>query len=750
MADKQELQSVLDAAKVSGDEKQQRAVKSQVWQAFAASKDSTDLMSKIGQLKLEPSVVQKLQQLKSAPPLTLSPNAQLTGPPQPTQPRRSFTKDMSITPKEVAGIAVNAIPDVGGAAGGMLGAAGTAITGPGSVGGEVAGAAAGGAVGEGIKDWLVSKIGPQNLSGPTYKTEPPPGGGWDTVGDIALEGVKQGGGQLILGGASKIIRGALGGPMHQAVNDSANKFIKAANDEYGLKLTAPEVAGKKSPGWALTQRLGSYNYFAQEVARRSRELGAENAVNAIDETIMNLTKSPTPAIHSTPTSTGKTWQGLVDMSRTIFKAQSNQQYEDMAKEAAGVPITVTGAKNEAKKILGEYGISIGPKGVVQHAGATKAYPEIGGPGAATLKILQDIAKGPDQVPFEVAKTLRSNLLAVTPQSEELMAGKAQGVAKDMVKHIHQAIGDSLTINKPSALPLWEQANKFYKDGMELLNNDIITGLMDAGHPEILADAIKSGKDQETMARAIRNAVLDQPMAHGSPAEKQAADMGWRHFQEQFIRSNVIGIPEGQGDLAAESILKDPSGMYNRLREIGPGVRDAIFGSGNEGRKAFDNIQRVAEAMSRIQKLPVESRQFMNEAIRMGVSSVLAGGAAAAEYSGNVGAMGAGAIAGAVGFEAVPLMITKALHSEAGSKYLADGIGGLVSSIEKAGVDKLGKGMIQLQNKTINAPAVSKVFGPAIANIGRAWKVFSDDQENIASTAHETALSLDPLANPYKR
>lgn len=728
MADPQQVREIIDSAKVDN------AVKAKAWDTFVQSRDPAEFTSKIGDLKLDPTVVKKLQTMKLSVPFTISPHGQTPAPPQPKQPERSF-----ITPKEVAGLAVSAIPDLTGAIGGTAGAVGTSFTGPGSIAGGVAGATVGGAVGEGIKDWLVSKIGPQNLSGPTYQTEPPPGSGWDTAGDVALEGIKQGGGQLLGEGASKLIRGVLGGPMHQAVNDSANEFVKAANEEYGLKLTQPEVAGKKAPGWALMQRLGSYNYFAQEVARRSRELGAENAVNAIDETIMNLTKSPTPWIHSTPTSTGKTWQSLVDMSRNIFKAQANQQYEDLAKEAAGVPINIQGVKQEAKKILGQY------------AGPRKAFSDsVGGPGASSLKILEGIANGPDEVPFEVAKQLRSNLLEVTPQSEELMAGKAQGIAKDMVKNLHQAIGDSLTINKRSALPLWEQSNKFYKDGMELLNNDIITGLMDAGHPEILADAIKSGKDQETMAEAIRNAVLVQPLAHGTPAEKQAAEMGWRHFQEQFIRSNVIGIPEGQGDLAAESILKDPAGMFNRLREIGPGVRDAVFGTGTEGRKAFDNVQRVAEAMSRIQKLPVESRQFMNEAIRMGVSSVLAGGAAAAEYGGNVGAMGAGAVAGAAGFEAVPLMIMKAMHSEAGSKYLADGIGGLISSIEKAGVDKLGKGIIQLQNKTINAPSVSKVFGPAIADIGRAWKVFSDDQEKMATDAHETAKALDPLTNPYKR
>jgi hypothetical protein len=732
MADPQQVRDVIDSAKVD------QSVKAKTWDTFVQSKDATDFTSRIGALKLDPSIVKKLQTMKVAPPVSLSPQGQTPAPPGAPQPTRSFTQDMTMTPKEAAGIAVNAIPDVAGALGGTLGAAGGMGT-PGSVPLSVGGATAFGAAGEGIKDWLVSHIGPKNLSGPTYQTEAPPSGGWDTAGDMAGEGLKQGAGQFVGEKVlSPIIRGVFGGPMHQAVNESANKFVKAANEEYGLHLTPPEVSGKKAPGWGLIQRIGSYNYFAQEVARRSRELGADNAVTAMDETLQSLTHSPTPAIHSTPTSSGKTWQALVDMSRTIFKAQANQQYEDLAKEATGVPINMQGVKNEAKNLLKQY------------APAMKAFPDTGGPGAASLKILRDIADGPDQVPFEVAKQLRSNLLDVTPQSEELMAGKAQGIAKDMVKNLHQAIGDSLTINKPSAVPLWEQANKFYKDGIELLNNDIVTGLMDAGHPEILADAIKSGRDQETTAKMIRNAVLDQPMAHGSPAEKNAAQMGWKQFQEQFIRSNVIGIPEGQSDLAAEMIMKDPAGIYNRLRDIGPGVRDTIFGAGSEGRKAFDNVSRVAEALSRIQKLPVESRQFMNEAIRMGVSSTLTAGAAALEYGGNVGAMGLGATVGAVGFEVVPLMIMKSMHSEAGSKYLADGIGGLLSSIDKLGIDKLGKGLIKLQDKTITSPASNKYLGAALSNIGRAWREFSNDQDNMAETARSTAQALDPLTNPYKR
>ena len=588
-------------------------------------------------------------------------------------------------------IGVNFLPSMGAGIGGGMGEGIASIP----------LAAAGGALGEAARQVVVKAFGQNNLSGPDVKVDPVPdtwGGRAKSMGAEALEqGAFEGGGKLVGG----IIRGLTGGPYNAVSRNAANATIKHLNNEYGLKLTGPEITGK----WKRLQFAGELGMFGQDQVQKRWGESVSNGVKAIN-TILDRMSPP-----SNPTETGQAVQGMLKVSKDIFDEEAGKRYTMLDQEAKGVTVDMEPLQKIAAQRL------------ATKAPAETAYPDIGGYGKSAKQILENIVNGPPKVPFLVAQQVRTNLRNITPQTSELMGGEAKGVGSEMVGKLTTAMDDAGKKLNPKARDLWNDARKFYAEGATIFDHASITALI-SKEPEEVAKAIKEGG--LTTARRIRSAVMDYADAYGTYQQAMDAKETWGRFQDTFMRSNIVLDPENTGKQIG---IEQLAGMKDRIDNYGPRVMEEIFGKDQAGKIARKNITDISEAFSRIQKLPAGERIGAFRFLEM-MTTATVGWFSGSDVIGHLTNMGLTAAA----LEGTPWLITKAIRNETATRYVLDGLGGVVDRVSKSA----GKRVLKVQEKYITSPQASKSLNSAISNFARAYEIVEKDYNGQASKPNRSA------------
>ena len=696
-----------------------RTVKRQAWDTFRDAKTPEEFYQ--GTQNIPPGVRNQLYEMKfGAPPVSgKTPLPSIPGTPE-LPPVAEAAKQGKLTLKDLAATGINAIPTIGGAAGAITGEAVL------PTGGGIPGAAMGGAAGEAIKEAIVSKVGADKLSGPNVPVDQPPGTTSEVQNKILTSGGEQAlqefGGRVMASG----VRALAAGPLHGAAGRAENLAVKEFAQKSGLRLTGPEMAGnasRASRAFHTAQRLGEYSFFAQKYIESAREAGVDKALGYLDEQLDKL-HPPT-----SPVQAGEAAQEAFKTSHQIFRETANRYYEVVDQEAKGVMVNMRGVKAEARRLLAD------------DNELRSYYAETGKVGPEAAKILNDAAKQPDQVPFTIAQKWRTKLMGATPDPTEFAANEKQGIAKKFVSDVTESMDNSASALNPKARDAWEAARRFYKDGMEMFDSATIRKLMDSPKgPEMIASEIKYG--DVTKAKLIRRAILDYPTQYGDPAQKQVADLTWRQFQEQFVRSSLLENPEGLGGgVGVQKLMEDPAGMKKRLEKLGPGVLKEIFGSDPAGKEILQNVRDMSEAMARMEKLPTEGRRFVYDII-----SAVAGLGGAFSGHGEAG-VGAG-----VAFEILPLLVSGSMHNRRAAMALVDGFGGILKTFENPLLKRAGGVVVNLSDRTVTSPASYKFGGKVMADFGRAWSIVQDDRAKMAQKAEKAATAMednDPLIAPFQ-
>ena len=587
-------------------------------------------------------------------------------------------KPQELTRKDVNAIGADALPMVGGGLGAMIGG--------------IPGAAMGGMLAETARQAVVSHS-PESFQGQIFSSKPPGSAAQSRQGIIGAgfeQGAYEAGGTV----ASKILRGVIGGPLHAGTRELDNALVRQASEQYGLKLTAPEISGQGK----MLQRLGEYSIFSQGYIRKKWGEAAQRGVAAIDGILAKLYPP------SSPTEAGEDLQKMFKMSHDLFKEASNDIFENQLKApaaAANLTINLKGFKAAAKARLGAA------------APVSKAFGAVGDLTPKERSILEGIVNAPDEVPFAVAHEYRSKLMDVTPDPNEIMATRAQGTAKSMVKELTEAMDNSFNACSPQLQSVWHHAREFYKEGAELFDNAVIQGMMEK-EPEALVNVIQP--HAERTAQRIREAILNYPQRFGDPTQKRDAQFAWRRFQEQFIRSRILADPERASAATAPENLAEISG---RIDALGPGVVGQVFNDADSAH-VVRQLRYISDAFARVQKLPAEGRKYVYDIVNLAIAGAAAGFGVGAHAS--TGAFWTGASM-AAGFETLPAMISVGIRSERFTQYLLDGIGGLIKASEHRPVQAVGRGLIKLQEKTITSDPSYRYLGKAVADLARSYTIY---------------------------
>ncbi|MDE2098737.1 MAG: hypothetical protein KGL39_15895 [Patescibacteria group bacterium] len=543
-------------------------------------------------------------------------------------------------------IVEDALPAVGGAIGGGLGAPGGPLTAAG-------GAALGAAGGDAASQLLRRAYG-----------EPAPATSGAAAKELLKNSFMQGvlpevGGRIITAPfrALTSTRGIL--RPTTPVDETVLRFLKDHDLIGDVPASIVRSRGAAGTYARMGQKFGEYAIAGRGTIEAAR-------MNAIDKssTLLNdwLSKFGRP---SSPQTVGANYQEAVTSAREMFGGTAANLYQKVDDLAQGSQVNLSSSVAEAKRLLS------------QRKTLANLYPNLFSENAPYVKALEDVASSPENVPFAIAHQLRSRFISSSPEVGTLFANESQGPFKKLVGTITRDMATTAQGKSgirasralsPQALQAYRTASDFWSDGRELFDRTIIPTLLQR-NPEAVVAAMKPGAVSDVQA------VKDSLFRYTPKAQAQPI---WNSFREQFVRSQLLRDPEGEA--LGQGGQDTASGLFrlkDRLQNYGPQFLATMFDD-PQGKTFLANTRALGEVFSRLDRtLPKERTAFIMESLRVPIA-ILSGMA-----GDRAGGLTLGAAMGS-GIEAFPYAMTKILYSPRATKILTEGLGGAVPLLSKTG------------------------------------------------------------------
>lgn len=250
-----------------------------------------------------------------------------------------------------------------------------------------------------------------------------------------------------------------------------------------------------------------------------------------------------------------------------FKAAASVAYGEVDKVLAATPaakgLPAVGVSLRALKAEAERMLNSG----LGTANATKQ-----------LKAILGMA---DEVSFQQAAEIRSDLLNPVSEVGELLVGKAAGQVKRLTQIADQAMNDSFATAsvgrraQGEALRLWREANALYKEGAELFNARMVKALA-AKQPEAVVAAIAQAQKPGTI-RTLRTAIGDEQV--------------WKGIQGEFLSDLLLKNTQTAGDVARGTVVSGQK-IATALKNFGDPALNELLGA--ETATAFKNMVKILE------------------------------------------------------------------------------------------------------------------------------------------------------------
>lgn len=538
----------------------------------------------------------------------------------------------------------------------------------------VPGAALGGAAGEGYRQVVRAAQGkPVNLS--------PVG----AIKDMATEGAIGAGTEWVGQKMAAPVRRLLGGWYRGAMASSETAATRAAAEKYGMKMTAPEIAGK--PG-ALSVRAANSGYFglgrtitegAQSDARKTAATAVETSLKKLDSTLTH------PGTLHPPVAAGEASQAGLQMSHQVFKQEDNNLYRKVDQELAKLvkkvqvpnpPGPATGLFDVAgKPIPPRQTFSIKDQGLQVEMKPLRLYMDrvlkqiqeiaptlqgLAGQDKSLISFANAIKNLPDAVSFENANVLRGNLLGELRKISDLLPGKFKGLEKTVEKLLDRQMEATASKGGAPVLAAWRRANQFHAAGARVFQDSIVADLVNKNiSPENVFK--KLGPDQVTDAHAIMEG-FTKYLQYATPAEKVALNRTRNVFRQGYMsgmfKDAVAKLGQGESfDLKSVMTKNKP-------------VLDVLLSGDPKAQAVRTDLNQLASFLNSQAPVKGMSHWALFEALA-GAGTVLWG-----SHGGSAAVLSAA--------ETGPWLLTKILYSKTATKFLLDGLVQLPKGTEAVG------------------------------------------------------------------
>ena len=509
-----------------------------------------------------------------------------------------------------------------------------------------------------------------------------------------------------------------------AANDLQSEAARVLSDREGLNLSLAETAGKSNAGYLARQlqKIAQTSVFGRPVAQQAQDVGNENA----QAVLQRLTRRLTPDVETlSAKDAGRAIQGSevdgvgiggIRGGGELFQNEMGRRLE--ASEAALAPaqVDIRASKAEAQRLLDEAGkvnkfLNDGgglndPDHLAVYSallnqgydpqlartmveGAAKAgatgfdgtFREAMRQGALgndapakaistevvgqidplARKVLSDFSKLPDTVPFEIANAMKKRLNKLTPAIESIFGKEGPAMGQHMNHLLTTDMMQGALGHDATKAAEWKAAREFASEGYPLFAKQASAELPAEGQfvnsqLNDFSDKLLGKINSQGEAEAVVNAITKYAK-YGTPEQQaqQMASLG--KLQRGFAEQRLFRNEQGQLDVY---------GIKKRMEGFGDEMLKSIYNNTPEGRYFLSNVNLVADAMSRVQKVN-------------GLNPMLTAALWHALAAAPLGLLGLrkgdwkGAAGMTIALEAMPFVLTRAMYSRVASQALADGI-----------------------------------------------------------------------------
>lgn len=433
---------------------------------------------------------------------------------------------------------------VGLGAGGILGA-------PSGPVGTVGGAGLGYAAGKNLRDFLEELVGKRPVTTIGQELSELPA---EIAAGMTYEMMGQAAGKSVEVGLKKILQ-----PFKQSITPGLTNaerelqkaggigFSPAQKTDNAIVDTLEEVAEKSFTGSQTFKKF-----------RLQNERGFNSYVQSVTDKISGQASTRLGAEE-----TGILLRDTLEGGANAFNAAGRALYKNVDELTGGVYprfmseiVDMTPLQSMASKIQAEQ-----QRGVVTSGKLNT--------------ILDNILNKRARVSFEDAQMIRSDLLAVTRQIDELVPGRAEGAAKRLASIMDRSMEDAARNLSGDALGAWRAANKFWKQGKETFNNKFVKNLMKQleNEPAIVINKIfQNGRPAQI--RRIKGMVNEKT---------------WNTLKSGYLEKLLLDSTSVDGQILGKSFL-------GKLKKAGDPVLNETF-TGSELAK-IRNIGTIANTIQK--------------------------------------------------------------------------------------------------------------------------------------------------------
>jgi len=382
-----------------------------------------------------------------------------------------------------------------------------------------------------------------------------------------------------------------------------------------------EISGKTIGGTPQVKRVRDLNFKALQVFK--------------DDVLDNVAPETRPSVLK------ELVGNAIEGNENAFRRVSGGMYKKVDRATQVSPSSLS-AKAFANKTLEKVG-------AVDRIAAKQG----GADASALVRQLEQVAKLPDNISFEQASEIRSQLLATIRADRSPVGGRIKGTASVIADMLDRNMREAARRGGSNVYDLYRDASEFYRKGKQLFNSSIVAKIADKD-PEELARFVfspRSGEDISRVKEAINPTTFRNIRSNTNPET-------WQRFKraglETLIDSQVFQkVSQQTGD----EFLRGAN-LYQALKGMGDETLSAWL---NPAEK--EAVMKFAKFASRVStKEPSVGAWGISQAL------LATQGALAGAFMGNaeVAVISGGVIIGA------PALYAKLVTSNTGRKWLTEG------------------------------------------------------------------------------
>jgi len=388
---------------------------------------------------------------------------------------KSFGTEVLAESPTIAGATGGAM--LGGAAGGPIGAI------AGAVGGGVTGALSKEAVEQALLRLGILEEGDKLISDIPVKKKPFDESLLDAGAQGVATGLGEGVGQAIIAPAVKVGRG-----FSRSVTPEGKETLEFFK---GTGIVPNPAKVTDSRGLDIASNAGEASIFGGEEFLKGRIAAIDFINNTINKLISLQSKSREAL--------GDLFADAVTESSIAFRESAGILFNKLDVAVGTNFVNTAGIRIQATKLIDELtGLNVEPSLIrrLQEAGETQV-----GPGALLRRGLR----------FSEAQKLRSDLLAITRRSENVISDKAVGRIKLINKILEREMEATAKSVGSGTLEQWRRVNKFWKEGIDTYNTKIIRDIIKKDPDAAVSSLFTAAKDRAVMIRRIKRALKDKDL-----------------------------------------------------------------------------------------------------------------------------------------------------------------------------------------------------------------------------------------------